>query len=76
MHGVFGKFKIMGNRDTQSLRADEQYDEMLINYDHIISVKPINILTDSGVIEGYWVRTSNGKKYRALEIPDEIKGLL
>jgi hypothetical protein len=46
---------------------------MLINLDHVISVKPIRIMTRGGVIEGYWIRATNNKKYRAISIPQELK---
>lgn len=46
---------------------------MLINTDHIVSVKPINIVVTGNIIRGYWLRLSNGKKYKALKIPAELK---
>lgn len=46
---------------------------MLINVNHIISIKPIGIMADNEVVPGYWIRTSHGKKYRALSIPPELE---
>jgi 2-keto-4-pentenoate hydratase len=48
---------------------------MLINPDHIVSVKPINIVLSGNIIRGHWVRLSNGKKYKAIKIPQEIATL-
>jgi len=45
----------------------------LINPDHIVSVKPIKVATETrDVIDGYWIRLSNGKKYRAIQVPKFI----
>ena len=70
----FGKFNVISHRNVQAL--EETHETMLINLDHIISVKPIKIPMDDKVVDGYWVRTSNGKKYRATDVPDSIKDLL
>lgn len=57
---------------NESLQIDEK-TPIIINLDHLISVKPIKISTKSrDVIEGYWIRLSNGKKYRAIQVPDII----
>ena len=49
---------------------------MLINLEHVITIKPINIVMNDQLVEGYWIRMSNGKKYRASNAPEEIKQLL
>lgn len=45
---------------------------MIFNLDHIISIKPIKIVLGDHIIDGYWMRTSNGKKYKATRIPEEL----
>jgi hypothetical protein len=68
------RFKIVSPRDVQS--TDNNFETMLINLNHIISIKPIRMVLEEKVVEGYWIRTSNGKKYRAIEIPKELKIIL
>ena len=66
-------FHILTNSDQQ---LDIEVTPMLINLEHIITIKPINIVMNEKLVEGYWVRMSNGKKYRASNAPEEIKELL
>jgi len=66
----FGKFVIVSRRDMEAM--DELREEIFINYDHIVSVKPIQMVTEEAVVKGFWVRVINGKKYRAISIPDDI----
>lgn len=68
------KFKVIASRDLQAI--EETVEVVFFNLDHIISIKPINMVIDDEVIPGYWIRTTGGKKYRAIEIPDEIKSLI
>ena len=68
------KFKIVSPKDGQSV--DNIFESLLINTDHIISLKPIRMVVDEKLVMGYWIRTSNGKKYRAVEIPDQLKDLI
>lgn len=64
------RFTIITRNDAQ--QTDEKIS-MLINMEHIISVKPIKMTTEHrDVIEGYWIRLSNGKKYRAIQVPKII----
>ena len=67
----FGKFKLYQNESEQLLDGQDQY--IVINFDHIISVKPINIATNSQIVKAFWIRLSNGKKYKAVEIPSQIE---
>lgn len=61
------RFTIL-TRNT-SLEQDER-TSILINLEHIISVKPIKMTTESReIIDGFWIRLSNGKKYRAIQLP-------
>jgi len=66
----FAKFTVISQRDIQALGTTDEI--ILLNLDHIVSVKPIQIPMDDKVVEGFWIRTTNGKKYRAIEIPDAL----
>lgn len=68
------KFKIVSPRDVQSV--DNVFETLLLNLDHIVSVKPIKMVIEDKVANGFWIRTSNGKKYRAIEVPLIISDLL
>ena len=70
----FERFTIISQRDVQAL--EDTHESILLNLDHIISVKPINIVVEQGVIQGYWIRMTNGKKYRAMEVPLAIEKLI
>ena len=70
----FRKFKILNIEDNAPIK--ENAIPIVFNLDHIVSVKPINIMIRGDVVKGYWIRLSNGKKYKALEIPIELKELL
>lgn len=65
----FKKFYIVNNKST-TLETEEV--EMLFNLDHIISIKPIGISRTDNSLKGFWIRTTNGKKYHASKIPDEL----
>jgi hypothetical protein len=65
------KFKIITHNESQ--QTDEKTN-ILLNTEHIVSIKPIKLTTvERQVIDGYWIRLSNGKKYKAIQIPDMIK---
>ena len=66
-------FHILTNSDQQ---LEIEVTPMLINLEHIVTIKPINIMMSTELVEGYWIRMSNGKKYRATTAPDDIKDLL
>lgn len=66
----FRKFKILDMRGSGS--ADTEEVEVLFNLDHIISIKPIRIARPDKLLNGFWIRTTNGKKYRASKIPDDL----
>ncbi len=68
------RFKIVSPKDGQSV--DNVFETLLINLDHIISLKPIRMVVEEKLVKGYWIRTTNGKKYRAVEIPSELVILL
>lgn len=68
------RFKIVSPKDGQSV--DNIFETLLINTEHIISLKPIRMVVDEKLVMGYWIRTSNGKKYRAVEIPESLKTIL
>ena len=67
-------FKILNLEEAAPIK--ESSIPYLLNLDHIVSVKPINILIRGNLHKGYWLRLSNGKKYRALEIPIELENML
>lgn len=48
---------------------DEQKSVILLNLKHVISIKPVE--REKSV--EYIVKTSNGKKYRAIDIPESVK---
>ena len=66
-------FHILTNSDQQ---LEIEVTPMVINLEHVVTIKPINIMMDEDLVEGYWIRMSNGKKYRATSAPEEIKALL
>jgi hypothetical protein len=68
------RFKIVSPKDGQSV--DNVFETLLINVDHIVSLKPIRMVVEEKLIKGYWIRTTNGKKYRAVEIPEKLKATL
>ena len=70
----FLKFKIIQTREEHSVETN--LVDILFNIDHIVSVKPIKIVLSDGIINGYWIRLTNGKKYKATEIPNELKSML
>ncbi|HXH73965.1 MAG TPA: hypothetical protein VNJ08_03320 [Bacteriovoracaceae bacterium] len=70
----FEKFKILNNKTGGSQDSEEV--EVLFNLDHIISIKPIRIARPDKLINGFWIRTTNGKKYRASSIPDGLVSLI
>lgn len=69
----FQKFTVI-NSKTSPTEAEEV--EVLFNLDHIISIKPIRISRMDKILNGFWIRTSNGKKYRASKIPDELVNII
>jgi hypothetical protein len=66
----FRKFTIFNAKPAPGQEAEEI--EVLFNLDHIISIKPIRISRSDKLLNGFWIRTTNGKKYRASKIPDEL----
>ena len=66
----FHKFHILNAKTGPGQESDEV--EVLFNLDHIISIKPIRINRPDRLVNGFWIRTTNGKKYRASKIPDEL----
>lgn len=67
------KFTIINHNEAQQT-VDKV--SILLNTDHIVSVKPIKMTTtEREIIDGYWIRLSNGKKYKAVQIPITIKKL-
>ena len=67
----FAKFTVFDTKAAQPI--DDNKLSMVINLDHIISLKPIRIMNQGELFDGYWVRLTNGKKYKAIEIPRELE---
>jgi hypothetical protein len=70
----FRKFTIFNSKPAPGQDAEEV--EVLFNLDHIISIKPIRISRSDKLLNGFWIRTTNGKKYRASKIPDELVSVI
>jgi regulator of extracellular matrix RemA (YlzA/DUF370 family) len=68
------RFKIVSPKDGQSI--DNVFETLLINIDHVVSMKPIRMVVEDKLVKGYWIRTTNGKKYRAVEIPEALRLML
>ncbi len=71
---MFKKFTIFNAKTSNPQEAEEI--EVLFNLDHIISIKPIRISRSDKLLNGFWIRTTNGKKYRASKIPDELLSVI
>ena len=65
----FQKFTVF---NAKAPPQDAEEVEVLFNLDHIISIKPIRIARPDKLLNGFWIRTTNGKKYRASKIPDAL----
>lgn len=70
----FRKFRVLSSKDHTATEMEEV--EVLFNLDHIISIKPIRISQPDKLLNGFWIRTTNGKKYRASIIPDELLSII
>lgn len=67
------KFHVLSSEEDQNLEGIDY--PVLLNQDHIASVKKINIMFKGNIINGFWIRMVNGKKYKATRIPTEIEDL-
>jgi hypothetical protein len=68
------RFNVLNPEDMQQVEGIDY--PILINTDHIVTIKSITIMYQGNIINGYWVRTSNGKKYKATRIPKSVELLL
>ncbi len=66
-------FRILKSENEANLEGIDY--TILINIDHITSMKKINILQSGNIIAGYWVRLLNGKKYKATRVPCDLHEL-
>ncbi|MCT4641396.1 MAG: hypothetical protein N4A33_03800 [Bacteriovoracaceae bacterium] len=67
------KFSIVESSDSPT--ADGVVN-ILLNLNHIVSIKPIKIKVKTNeIIDGFWIRLSNGKKYKALQIPQVMSDI-
>lgn len=69
----FKKFKIFNSKGSSGPLEEV---EVLFNLNHIVSIKPIRIVRPDQLINGFWIRTTNGKKYRASMIPEELLNII
>lgn len=70
----FQKFTVFQPKPVNGQEGEEV--EILFNLDHIISIKPIRISRGDKLLNGFWIRTTNGKKYRASKIPDDLLNII
>ena len=68
-----GKLKLFKILTDSNQQMDFDVTPILINEDHLVSIKPIKMMINDHLLDGFWIRTSNGKKYRAIEIPEEFE---
>ncbi|GEM_PF-3827491 len=59
----------------EDLPSKYEISPILLNSAHIVSIKPINIVVAGNVIAGYWIRLTNGKKYKVVDVPEKIRAL-
>ncbi|TNF03456.1 MAG: hypothetical protein EP326_02360 [Deltaproteobacteria bacterium] len=67
-------FRVLNNENDQTIDSIDY--PILINLEQIVTIKPIRIMFQGHIIDGYWVRTANGKKYKATRIPSDLEMLL
>jgi len=67
-------FKILKDENEPTVEGIDY--TILINVDHITSLKPINIPFGGDIIAGFWLRLLNGKKYKATRIPTDLSEMM
>ena len=67
-------FKVLKDENEPSVEGIDY--TILINVEHITTLKPINIPFAGNIISGYWLRLLNGKTYKATRIPQALTDLL
>ena len=68
---TFMKFKIIQSKEEHTLETN--LVDVIFNVNHVVSIKPIKIILGESIIDGYWIRLTNGKKYKATNIPAELR---
>ena len=68
------RFNVLNPEDMQQVDGIDY--SILINTDLILTIKPISIMYQGNHINGFWLRTVNGKKYKATRIPKRLEALL
>ena len=68
---AFMKFKIIQSKEEHTLETN--LVDIIFNVNHVVSIKPIKIILGESIIDGYWIRLTNGKKYKATSIPTVLK---
>lgn len=74
MKDQFLKFELYSDENEQI--ATSQSRQILININCIVSIKPIHISHPTKSLNAFWIRLTNGKKYKTLNIPQELSALL
>lgn len=65
------KFTVLKEKKDLAPEGDAQ-EIILLNLDQVVSIKPINMVVEGNAIKGFWIRLTNGKKYKATKIPANI----
>ena len=68
---AFMKFKIIQSKEEHTLETN--LVDIIFNVNHVVSIKPIKIILGESILDGYWIRLTNGKKYKATNIPTVLK---
>ncbi len=68
---AFMKFKIIQSKEEHTLETN--LVDIIFNVNHVVSIKPIKIILGESIIDGFWIRLTNGKKYKATSIPVELR---
>ena len=71
---VLKRFNVLNSENDQNVEGIDY--PVLLNVVQIVSIKSINIMFKENIIQGFWIRMVNGKKYKATRIPKDLKLLL
>lgn len=67
------RFKLYVSHDDEMNGSSSPL--LVINLEHLVSVRPINIPHNGKILRAFWIRLANGKKYKAIEVPTEVSKL-
>ena len=63
---AFLKFKIIQSKEEHTLETN--LVDILFNVNHVVSIKPIKIILGENIIDGYWIRLTNGKEVQGPQV--------